>query len=218
MLPDATPTAVLQDRLSAALAARSPSAKLHKAPAERLGRYAHEVAFRGADAEVGDLAIEGWVAETADERTVRCYLVAQVRIEEADAWFPSLLVAAARWRSYLGPDEQADITMLLVASGGIVAPGRVSVLERNEAFAQVHVWAPGPNSAKWPVEADLFVRRLRLGPIEGPQGTAGGDLSPADAVFEGISSDVRERWQRVLMEQGIKDVERARRLLAAVEE
>lgn len=218
MLPDASPVVILRERLSSLLAIRTPPAVLRTAPAERLDRYAHELAFGGERAEVEEPGAEGWIAETAEQRAMRFYLVAQVQIDAADGWFPSLLAAAARWRSHLGPDQQADVTMLLVAPGGTVMPGRVSVLERNEAFAQVHVWAPGPDSANWAAEADSFVGRLRLGPIEGPQGTAGGDLSPADAVFEGIPSDLRERWQRILMEQGIKDVERARRLLAAVEE
>lgn len=218
MPPEATPTAVLRARLSASLEVRTPSARLREAPAEELSRYAHDLTYRESGPEAQKLCVDGWVAETGgDNRAIRRYLVAQVRIHEAGSWFPELLATASRWRSHLASDEQADLVIVLVASGD-APPGQVEVLERNEAFAQVHVWDPGIDPAHWSPKADRFVSRLRVGPIAGPHGEVGGDLSPVDEIFQGISRDLRERWSKVLMDHKIKDAERAKQLLRAAEE
>lgn len=213
MPPDPNPLDVLRARLAAALATRS--ATLEDAPAEHLTRYAHELAF-GPDASQGRDGVEavGWVA-LAPGRALRRYLAAMVHIGDTTAWFPGLLKRAAMWRSHLGADEQADLAILLVADQ---EHGQVSVLERNEAFAQVLVWVPGPDAPAWPGEADRFVARLRLAPIIAePTRADGDDLSPIDAIFDGVSGELRELWRGVLMDPALKDAERAARLLAAVD-
>lgn len=218
MPPDTSPKAVLRDRLSAALQVRSPPATLRDTPAERLMYYSHELAFRGEREDVNHGVADGWVAEVAKGVAIRHFLIAQVPNDDADGWFPTLLATAARWRSHLSPQAQADVAMLLVAPSRRIGTGRIAALERNEAFAQVHVWAPGPDTVRWPNEADMFIRRLRLGPVEGPGGESGANLSPVDAVFTGIAADLRERWRQVLTDKGISAGERAGQLLAAADE
>lgn len=229
MTPDPQPVAVLRGKLADALVRSHPSATLLDMPTEKLTHYAHEIAFGGdardgcAAAQAPDLHAEGWVARAPDEhgqaRARRHYLVTEVDLDAVSGWFPALLGMAARLRSHLAPDEQADVTMLLIAQPGAKATGRVSVLERNEAFAQVLIWTPGAEAQKWPSEADRFVARLRLGPIDGPSEATGRDLSPVDAVFDGtsVSAEVRSNWQGILMNTAINHVERARLLLAAVD-
>ena len=229
MPPDPRPIDILREQLAAALVSFHPAAALVDAPAQRLKRYAYEVAFDGDIAAVGasdrgaDQGVQAWVAQVRDEsqqdRASRHYLVADVVLAAASKWFPEMLGIAARLRSHLSPDEQADVTMLLVTEPGASAAGRVSLLERNEAFAQVLVWTPDVDSRKWPSAADRFVRRLRLGPFDDSAGATGGDLSPVDAVFEGtsLSAEIRPSWRGILLTTGVKEAERARLLLATVD-
>ncbi len=213
MLPDPSALHVLRTRLAAVVATRS--ATLDDAPDKQLTCYAHELAFESdpSPAAPGVEAV-GWVAQAAG-RALRRFLVAKVHVADTTTWFPDLLKRAAMWRSHLGAEEQADLAILLVADK---VHGRVSVLERNESFAQVLVWVPGPKAATWPAEADHFVARLRLAPIVAePQRADGDDLSPVDSVFAGIPEELREAWRGVLMDPALKDSERAARLLAAVD-
>lgn len=232
MAPDLRPVAVLRSALDAALVFLHPSAVLENLPANRLTQYRHELAF-GSDA--GDpgalgaadqpnvLRAEGWVATTPDEgqgrRTRRHYLVAEVDLHASPPWFPAMLAMSAKLRSHLSPDEQADVTMLLVAQPGPPATGRIAVLERNEAFARVLVWSPSPTADEWPSEAKLFVGRLGLGPMGGVSGETAADLSPVDAVFEGtnVSTETRAKWRDILMNTTFREVDRAQSLLATVD-
>lgn len=221
---DPRPVEVLRDRLAAALTRLHPSATLMDVPLEKLTRHAYELALRtDADETSPALPVEGWVAQTSGEleqvRTHRHYIVAEVDLGESSRWFPELLGMAARLRTHLGPDEQSDVTMLLIAQSGATAAGRASVLEHNEAFAKVLVWTPDSDARRWFAEADDFVTRLRLGPIEGQSEANGQDLSPVDAVFEGtnVSAEVRANWRNILMNTVITHAERARLLLESMD-
>ncbi len=229
MPPETQSVVYLHQALQAALVQLHPSATLLQVSAKKLAHYLHELSFAAKASDLrgvgqsAEFAALGWVAQAPDGqgmvRSRRHYLVAEVDLGKTSVWFPAILGTVAKLRSHLGPDEQADLVVLLVAQPGTNSPGRVAVLERNEAFAQVLVWSPGVDSRHWRAEADRFVRRLRLGPIEGPSGVTTGDLSPVDAVFEGTSTsgEVRANWRRILMNTGIGAGERARHLLAAVD-
>ncbi len=227
MSPSSRAVAHLREALSKALTAWTPPAELDSLPSDRLSYYSHELALgelRGAPVAV-DISIQAWVArspaEIGPQVARRHYVVAdEVDLASSSAWFPTLLGAASRLRSHLSPDQQADILLLLVAAPGSTATGRTAILERNEAFAQVLVWAPGADEDAWKAEAQLFVRRLRLGPIETPTSVGGGDLSPVDSIFHGanVPAEVRSEWQDILMDSGAKHNERAKRLLAVMDD
>jgi hypothetical protein len=229
-MPDTSLIAILRDSLHAKMKRCRSSVELMTYPTQKLKRYAHEIAFEAEGVEVpaagqsNQIQIDCWVARESDRngesRSRRYYLIAEVILDTASEWFPVLLKSAARLRSHLNPDEQADVMVLIITEPGAEAEGIVSVLERNEAFAQVFVWNPGKDQQQWSTEADHFTARLWLGPIQRLVGEAKGDLSPVDSIFDGISagSDVRSRWLRILNHAELGNVERARRLLLAVEE
>lgn len=228
MLPETQSILVLREALAAALVGWDVSATLADVPAEHLRYYLHEIAFRGDGAAAlssqnADQRARGWVVRTVDlhgtPQTRRHFIVAEVDVEQASEEFPKLLSVAAKLRSHLTSDEQADIAMLLVTKPGTKASGRIAVLERNEAFVQVLVWTPAEVAEELRSDADIFVERLRLGPIKGPAGATEGDLSPVDAVFgrATMSPEILKNWRSILMNTALKETERTRRLLEVAE-
>jgi len=200
-----------------------PDAALQDADPDRLVKFAHELEFSSpavkGEPSTGD-GVCAWVARTPEGShcTARHYIVGALDPLGKPEVLGAPIRAAAKLRSYLSPDEQSELTFLLIASEAEGPAGLRRRLERNEAFGRMLVWTPNSDPARWPEEAGALVKRLRLTEFTLEDLPGGANLSPLSEVLSEATVPDAERaaWLDALTSADLKPSERVDRLVEVV--